>query len=118
MKKAIATAPGQPTLYVDLTTKELTEYNKRKNAPSLQPDVNTVLESAFLQLIPNHQGGSYLTGSVKAIVWGSKTAVMEAVKAGELTDAKDIIESLRLPTEMQADQASLVTLLNSLIGDE
>jgi hypothetical protein len=89
--------------------------------PYVEPtDFNEIakqLEGAFIQLIPNHQGESYLTGSVKALVWGAKTAVTDAVRSGALVDARDIIESLTLPTEMQADQQTLISQLNSLIGD-
>ena len=74
------------------------------------------VETAFLQFIPNHQGESYLTGAVKALVWTAKPAVTEAIKAGALVDARDIIESLTLPTEMQTDQETLISQLNSLIG--
>lgn len=85
-------------------------------APIDYQAIALTLETAFLQLIPSHASGSYLTGSVKSVVWGAKSSVTEAIKAGAMVDAKDIIESLALPTEMQTDQQALVTQLTALIG--
>lgn len=104
--------PGDGRNTLNVQTMEIVEYQP----PIDYQSIANQIESAFLQFIPNHQGEAYLTGAVKALVWTAKPAVTEAIKAGALVDARDIIESLTLPTEMQSDQQTLISQLNSLIG--
>jgi hypothetical protein len=51
MKRAIATAPGEPTQYVDLTAEEIAEREAEENLPQPLAPLSQRLEAMLLQAI-------------------------------------------------------------------
>ncbi|MEM0951938.1 MAG: hypothetical protein AAGI66_07330 [Cyanobacteria bacterium P01_H01_bin.74] len=74
-------------------------------------DLNTKLDKAFQDLLPQHLGQPYLTDAIIASIFRAKVSVIEANiidTSGEL--AKAIIRDLDLPAEMVTDK---LLILNS-----
>lgn len=70
---------------------------------------NEQMQAAFQAMLPNHLGQSYCT---TAVIKAVEDAKLEITDANELDPtgsmAKAILQSLSLPTEMQADQQTLL----------
>lgn len=104
---------------IELTQDEKDVILAERQAFVSKPDFAAVakaLENSFLGMLQTHVGQVYVTTQVKVDIWTAKPAITEALRAGALQDAKDILDSLALPTEMQSDQQALSAQLATIIG--
>jgi hypothetical protein len=73
-------------------------------------DVNKQLENAFLSVLPNHLGKSYLNVDLLLMIASLKQSVTDFNRLGLYTISKQMIEGLVLPEEMDADKQALLAL--------
>lgn len=79
-------------------------------APVTPESFNTSLEQSFMAMLPDHIGQPYLTGTVISALGQAKLVVTEYNRLGQYALSKVVIQTITLPTEMDADRQQLLTL--------
>ncbi len=97
MQKALATAPGEPTQYLDLTTEEITQRQQEENLP---PAVS--LSSKLLAVYDT------LPLEVQADFSPLRAAVQLELEQSRSEVARLIIERANIPEELEIARQALL----------
>ncbi len=73
-------------------------------------DLNSVLEEAYLQFLPNHIGQEYLTDELITGISTLKLVITDNNKNGLYALSKRLITNVTLPPQMEADRTALLAL--------
>lgn len=104
MKKAIATPPGEPTVYVDLTEEEITLRQAEESAPPPPPPLIEQLRDLFEELSPELQ----------ADLAPLKAAVRLEMEQNRPEIARLIIERAAVPAELETIRQAMLEKFETL----
>jgi hypothetical protein len=102
MKRAIATPPGEPTQYVDLTEEEIAARQAEENAPPPQPTLTEQLNTIF-ETLPEETQADFAP---------LKAAVKLELEQNRIQIARLIIQRAVVPLELESLRQDLLEAMN------